>query len=80
MNSSLFDKYKGKVLVSIYYEALCSDSRNFILRQLLPVYNKASRIIEIDLIPYGKATVRVMFIYLKVIFKSTVYKIAIIIK
>lgn len=45
-------------MVTIYYEALCSDSRNFILKQLVPTYEKLSDVIEIDLVPYGKATVR----------------------
>lgn len=47
---------KQPVVVTIYYEALCSDSRNFILKQLVPTYEKLSDVIEIDLVPYGKAT------------------------
>lgn len=57
-NDTLNDKQTiEKVLVSVYYEALCSDSRNFILKQLVPAYEKAPNLIELDLIPYGKATV-----------------------
>lgn len=45
------------VIVMVYYEALCPDSKHFILKQLEPAYSKASSIIDFQLIPYGKATV-----------------------
>lgn len=45
----------SKITVSVYYEALCPDSRRFILEQLLPAYELIPAIIDIDLIPYGKA-------------------------
>ncbi|XP_076296132.1 gamma-interferon-inducible lysosomal thiol reductase isoform X1 [Lasioglossum baleicum] len=45
-----------RVHVAVYYEALCPDSRNFFLKQLLPTYRKIADIIEVELIPYGKAT------------------------
>ncbi|GLV45044.1 uncharacterized protein CBL_14383 [Carabus blaptoides fortunei] len=44
------------VLVTVYFEALCSDSRNFILKQLVPTYEKLQDLIGIELVPYGKAT------------------------
>ncbi|XP_067134316.1 gamma-interferon-inducible lysosomal thiol reductase-like [Centruroides vittatus] len=43
------------VLVSVYYETLCPDSKRFILDQLWPTYQAVSDIIDVDLIPYGKA-------------------------
>ncbi|KAK4871495.1 hypothetical protein RN001_015619 [Aquatica leii] len=46
---------KNKVKVTIYYEALCSDSRNFILKQLVPTYNDLRGYIDLDFVPYGKA-------------------------
>jgi interferon, gamma-inducible protein 30 len=44
------------VLVMVFYEALCPDSKNFIIRQLVPTFHKASHLIDIQLVPYGKAT------------------------
>ncbi|KAJ1523859.1 hypothetical protein ONE63_010415 [Megalurothrips usitatus] len=43
------------VLVEVYYEALCPDSRSFLLTQLLPTYKQISEAMNIQLIPYGKA-------------------------
>lgn len=43
--------------VGIYYEALCPDSRNFILQHLLPSFDKAPNNFEIEFVPYGKAKV-----------------------
>ncbi|XP_025408104.1 GILT-like protein 1 [Sipha flava] len=43
--------------VGIYYEALCPDSRNFILQHLLPSFNKAPGSFDIEFIPYGKAKI-----------------------
>lgn len=43
------------IKVSVYYEALCPDSRHFVLHQLVPAYEKGSRIIDFELVPYGKA-------------------------
>ena len=48
------------VKVTVYYEALCSDSRNFILNQLVPTYEKLRQHIALDLIPYGKAQVGII--------------------
>ncbi|XP_034952131.1 gamma-interferon-inducible lysosomal thiol reductase-like [Chelonus insularis] len=44
------------VVVIVYYEALCPDSRNFIIKQLVPTYQKLLDNVAIELIPYGKAT------------------------
>ncbi|VVC43698.1 Gamma interferon inducible lysosomal thiol reductase GILT [Cinara cedri] len=41
--------------VGIYYEALCPDSRNFILQHLVPSINKAPNSFDVDFVPYGKA-------------------------
>ncbi|XP_070158493.1 gamma-interferon-inducible lysosomal thiol reductase [Polyergus mexicanus] len=50
------DLTRQKVHVAVYYEALCPDSRSFILKQLGPTYRTLSTNIEVELIPYGKAT------------------------
>lgn len=46
-----------KLKVTVYYEALCSDSKNFILKQLQPTYNDLKNYISIEFVPYGKAEV-----------------------
>ncbi|XP_063221017.1 gamma-interferon-inducible lysosomal thiol reductase-like [Bacillus rossius redtenbacheri] len=43
------------VEVAVFYEALCPDSRSFVLKQLLPTFEKVPRLVTIKLIPYGKA-------------------------
>ncbi|XP_017476061.1 PREDICTED: gamma-interferon-inducible lysosomal thiol reductase [Rhagoletis zephyria] len=43
------------LLVTVYYEALCGDSKHFIIRQLLPAFKQAEPLMEIQMIPYGKA-------------------------
>ncbi|XP_046982049.1 gamma-interferon-inducible lysosomal thiol reductase-like [Schistocerca americana] len=44
--------------VAVYYETLCSDSRNFIIQQLLPSYLNGPQLLNVTLIPYGKAQTR----------------------
>ncbi|XP_020814276.1 gamma-interferon-inducible lysosomal thiol reductase isoform X2 [Drosophila serrata] len=44
------------VLLSVFYEALCPDSKYFLTKQMLPTFIAISSILEIHLIPYGKAT------------------------
>lgn len=46
-----------KVKISVYYEALCPDSKFFVKYQLLPVYEELQEYIILDLVPYGKAEV-----------------------
>ncbi|XP_067001174.2 GILT-like protein 1 [Anabrus simplex] len=41
--------------VTVFYEALCPDSRSFITKQLLPAHEKAARLMNVVLVPYGKA-------------------------
>lgn len=50
-------KYQ-KVLVTVYYEALCPDSRSFVIKQLEPTYQSLKEHITVEMVPYGKATVR----------------------
>lgn len=50
---------QGKVKVSVYYEVLCPDSKDFVTKQLFPVFNGPLRdSVQIDLVPYGKATTK----------------------
>ncbi|XP_054278013.1 GILT-like protein 1 [Macrosteles quadrilineatus] len=44
-----------KVTVTVFYECLCPDSKSFILNHLLPSFEKAHNLLELELIPYGKA-------------------------
>lgn len=50
-----------KIKVSVYYEALCTDSRYFILKQLVPTYEALQEHIKLDFVPYGKAKVNICF-------------------
>ncbi|KAK3873596.1 hypothetical protein Pcinc_021401 [Petrolisthes cinctipes] len=43
-----------QVKVSVYYESLCPDSRNFFVNQLYPVWVDLSDIIDLQLTSYGK--------------------------
>lgn len=43
------------VVLSVFYEALCPDSRSFFTKQLLPTFEKIPHLLNLDLIPYGKA-------------------------
>lgn len=45
------------VLVEVYYESMCPDSKYFIRQQLVPVMDKIPEIVDFRLIPYGKANV-----------------------
>lgn len=44
------------VLVTVYYEALCPDSKHFVVKQLQSTFERAPELIDVKLIPYGKAT------------------------
>lgn len=50
------DPTRQRVHVAVYYEALCPDSRSFVMKQLGPTYRRLSADIEVELVPYGKAT------------------------
>lgn len=54
------DKKITCLTVGVYYEALCPDSRNFILQHLVPSFNKAPYNFDIEFVPYGKAKVRIL--------------------
>lgn len=43
------------VMVTVYYEALCPDSKHFIIDQLVPAYRKLTPFMDVILVPYGKA-------------------------
>ncbi|XP_050292938.1 GILT-like protein 1 isoform X2 [Anthonomus grandis grandis] len=45
----------GALPVTVYYEALCSDSVQFITKQLYPNYRFFKDHLDIEFVPYGKA-------------------------
>lgn len=55
----------SKLKVSIYYEGLCSDSITFLNNQVLPAYAIIGEYVDLDLIPYGKASVSYDYVYVR---------------
>jgi len=55
--SYMRQRLAAPVLVAVYYESLCPDSRDFIVDKLQKVYNKLSNITFLELVPYGNAKV-----------------------
>lgn len=45
------------MLVDVYYESMCPDSKYFIKHQLVPAFEKIPEVFDFRLIPYGKAKV-----------------------
>lgn len=48
---------KSKIKVDVYYETLCPDSIQFLLRQLVPNYDRIKDKADLRLYPFGKAQV-----------------------
>ncbi|XP_039500962.1 GILT-like protein 1 isoform X1 [Drosophila santomea] len=55
LTDQLSKRVPMKVIVTVYYEALCPDSKYFLAKQLLPTFKIAKSIMEVKLAPYGKA-------------------------
>lgn len=62
----IFQAFQGKSLrdddiplvqVSVYYETLCPDSISFIVHQLYPGYYALKEYIDLELVPWGHASV-----------------------
>ncbi|GAB0096586.1 gamma-interferon-inducible lysosomal thiol reductase [Sergentomyia squamirostris] len=47
------------VVVGVYYEALCPDSKHFVVKQLQATHDIAPQLMDIEYIPYGKASTTV---------------------
>lgn len=45
----------------VFYEALCPDSKHFVLKQLQNAFYKAPSLIDFQFVPYGKASVSIAF-------------------
>ncbi|XP_075543518.1 gamma-interferon-inducible lysosomal thiol reductase-like [Dermacentor variabilis] len=45
--------------ITLYYEGLCADCHDFFLDQLWPTYNKLEEYLHVDLVPFGKAHMKV---------------------
>ena len=50
----------SSVKLSVFYESLCGDSIRFITHQLFPTWQHFAddQTLQLDLVPFGKATVR----------------------
>ncbi|XP_044572085.1 gamma-interferon-inducible lysosomal thiol reductase isoform X1 [Drosophila ananassae] len=40
------------VLITVFYEALCPDSKYFLSKQMLPAFKLAASIMDVKLVPY----------------------------
>lgn len=63
----------GPIVVMVFYEALCPDSKYFIIKQLQTAFYRAPALIDFQLIPYGKATVIIW--KLKIYSKNLLWKL-----
>lgn len=64
-----------QVDVDILYEALCPDSLNFIEHQLLPAWKDIKDYVNLNLVPFGKSTVGVIFYYCDVVITNTMFRV-----
>ncbi|XP_055351211.1 gamma-interferon-inducible lysosomal thiol reductase-like [Paramacrobiotus metropolitanus] len=46
------------VLVEVFYEVLCPDSKDFVIDQIYPTVQKIGGIVNISMVPFGKAEER----------------------
>lgn len=51
--------FQVTVKVSVYYESDCPSCRKFFKDQLVPTWKLFRRFIDLDLVPYGKASVSI---------------------
>lgn len=50
--------YAKNLTVTVLYESLCPDSVNFLRDQFYPAYSTIKERINVELVPYGKATTK----------------------
>lgn len=43
------------VVITVFYETLCPDSKNFVVKQLTNTYKKLPHLVDISYVPFGKA-------------------------
>ncbi|CAH2050316.1 unnamed protein product, partial [Iphiclides podalirius] len=58
--SDQLSQHSETVYLVIYYESLCGDSRDFFTKQLTAAYELLEPFLDVRLIPYGKATTRIV--------------------
>ncbi|KAH6935956.1 hypothetical protein HPB50_011690 [Hyalomma asiaticum] len=55
-----FPAHCTSINLTLFYEGLCPDCHDFFLDQLWPTYNKLEEYMHVDLVPFGKAEVKVV--------------------
>jgi interferon, gamma-inducible protein 30 len=56
--SAAVASFEAVTPLTVYYEAGCPDSQNFIENALAPVMEHISHTVKLDLVPWGKATIK----------------------
>jgi len=55
-HSGLLDPHvPAPIMIKVYYESMCPDSKYFVVHQLLPTIKQLPDIADFKLVPYGKA-------------------------
>lgn len=55
---SMLKASSAPVHLIVFYETLCPDSKHFVLRQLQPAFDRAPALMDMEFVPYGKATTK----------------------
>ena len=57
LNQFLQISESAELSVTVYYECLCPDSKDFIANQLYPTWERLGKYFLVEFKPFGKATV-----------------------
>ncbi len=61
-HTKILHKFGYKKYIDVYFESLCPDSKRFITTQLPYVLDDFKNTIQVNLVPFGKASVNLIYI------------------